>query len=63
MAFMQAVVLVACAGLAGAQSLDFAPISPAEAGLDSAKLEACRSALAAHKTTGLIVIRRGRIAL
>ncbi len=64
MAFMQAVaVLAACAGLAGAQSIDWAPISPAEAGLDSVKLEAWRSALAAHKTTGLIVIRRGRIAL
>ena len=63
MAFMQAVVLAACAGLAGAQSIDWAPISPAEAGLDSAKLEAWRSALAAHRTTGLIVIRRGRIAL
>ena len=58
-----AVMLVACAFLAGAQPADWAAISPAEAGLDPAKLEAWRSSLAAHRTTGLIVIRRGRIAL
>ncbi len=63
MAFFQAMVLATCAGLAGAQTVDWAFISPAEAGLDSTKLEAWRSALSAHKTTGLIVIRRGRIAL
>jgi len=59
----QAVVLAACAGLVGAQSMDWATISPAEAGLDPVKLEAWRSSLAAHRTTGLLVIRRGRIAL
>jgi CubicO group peptidase (beta-lactamase class C family) len=57
------VVLAACAGLVCAQSMEWATISPAEAGLDPAKLEAWRSNLAAHRTTGLIVIRRGRIAL
>ena len=46
------VVLAAFAGLACAQS-----------GLDPAKLEAWRANLAAHKTTGLLVIRRGRTAL
>ena len=59
----KAALLAACAGLACAQSIDFAPISPAEAGLDPPRLEAFRSTLAAHRTTGLIVIRRGRIAL
>src|ERR1035441_2134864 len=59
----EAVVLAAFAGLACAQSIDWATISPAESGLDPAKLEAWRSSLAAHRTTGLIVIRRGRIAL
>ncbi len=58
-----ATLLLACAGLACAQSMDWAPISPPEAGLDALKLEAFRSTLAAHHTTGLIVIRRGRIAL
>ena len=57
------VLLLACAGLACAQSIDFLPISPAEAGLDAPKVEVFRSALAAHRTTGLIVIRHGRIAL
>src|SRR5664279_2233771 len=63
MGLNHAVVLAACAGLACAQSIDWATISPAEAGLDPAKLEAWRGSLAAHRTTGLIVIRRGRIAL
>ena len=43
--------------------MDWEKISPREAGLDPAKLEAWRGALAAHGTTGLIVVRRGRIAL
>jgi len=38
-------------------------MSPADAGLDPAKLEAWRAGLAAHRTTGLILVRRGRIAL
>ena len=63
MRLVSAIVLAACAGIACAQPIDWATISPAEAGLDPAKLEAFRSSLAAHGTTGLIVIRRGRIAL
>src|ERR1019366_4071519 len=59
----RAALLAVCARLACAQSMDWAPISPADAGLDPAKLEAWRSSLAAHRTTGLLVIRRGRIAL
>jgi len=59
----RAVALALFLGLAHAQSMDWAAISPAEAGLDPAKLDALRSNLAAHRTTGLIVIRRGRIAL
>jgi CubicO group peptidase (beta-lactamase class C family) len=42
--------------------MDWTAISPADAGLNPAKLEAWRSSLVAHRTTGLIVIRRGRIA-
>ena len=63
MVLSKAVLLAACAGLACAQSMSWLAISPAEAGLDPAKLEAWRSSLAAHRTTGLQVIRRGRIAL
>ena len=63
MALNRAVLLAACAGLAYGQSMDWATISPVGAGLDPAKLEAWRTSLAAHRTTGLIVIRRGRIAL
>src|SRR6516225_2333100 len=59
----QALLLAACAGLLGAQSGDWAAITPADAGFDPAKLESWRNTLAAHRTTGLIVIRRGRIAL
>jgi CubicO group peptidase (beta-lactamase class C family) len=59
----RAVMLAAFAALGSAQSMDWATIPPANAGLDPAKLEAWRSSLAAHRTTGLIVIRRGRIAL
>jgi CubicO group peptidase (beta-lactamase class C family) len=63
MGLNSAVVLAACAGLACAQSMDWATVSPADAGLDPAKLEAWRGSLAAHRTTGLLVVRRGRIAL
>src|ERR1035437_3137052 len=63
MVLKRALVLAACAGLAYGQSGDWAAISPVDAGLDPAKLEAWRSSLATHRTTGLIVIRRGRIAL
>ena len=43
--------------------MDWATIAPADAGLDPAKLTAWRSNLAAHGTTGLLLIRHGRIAL
>ena len=57
-------LLLACGGaLLCAQTMEWATISPTQAGLDPVKLEAWRSSLAAHRTTGLIVIRRGRIAL
>src|SRR5579862_5417079 len=56
-------LLAVCAGLICAQSTDWATIPPAEAGLDTAKLAAWRSNLVAHGTTGLLVIRHGRIAL
>ena len=58
-----ALALLACVTLARAQPAEWATISPAEAGLDPARLEAWRGALAAHGTTGLIVVRRGKIAL
>ena len=48
---------------AWAQSIDWTAISPSDAGLDATKLETWRRSLAAHGTTGLLVIRRGRIAL
>jgi hypothetical protein len=59
----EAVLVAACAGLVCAQPVNLATISPKVAGLDTAKLEAWRSSLAALQTTGLLVIRRGRIAL
>jgi CubicO group peptidase (beta-lactamase class C family) len=62
MAWKRTVVLVACAAVAYAQS-DWVAIPPAEAGMDAAKLESWRSTLAAHHTTGLLLVRRGRIAL
>src|ERR1035437_4849919 len=63
MGLNRAVLLAACAGLACGQSMDWASISPGDAGLDPAKLGVWRSSLAAHRTTGRIVVRRGRIAL
>jgi CubicO group peptidase (beta-lactamase class C family) len=63
MRLKQAVLLAACAGLIYAQSMDWATMSPTEAGLDAAKLTAWQSSLAAHGTTGLLLIRHGRIAL
>src|SRR5690348_6137048 len=65
MSFSKASVALAYAGLACvvcAQSMEWATVSPIDAGFDPAKLEGWRSSLAAHKTTGVIVIRRGRIA-
>jgi CubicO group peptidase (beta-lactamase class C family) len=43
--------------------MDCATLAPADAGLDPGKLEAWRSRLAAHGTTGLVLVRRGRIVL
>ena len=42
--------------------MEWSTISAHDAGLDADRLEAWRSSLAAHHTTGLLVIRRGRIA-
>jgi CubicO group peptidase (beta-lactamase class C family) len=56
-------LLLLLGGLSPAQSVDWPTIAPADAGLDPVKLEAFRANLAAHRTTGLIVLRRGRIAL
>src|ERR1700681_1902304 len=63
MKLRRTLMLTAWAGLACGQTMDWATVTPKAAGLDPAKLEAWRSNLAAHHTTGLIVIRRGRIAL
>jgi len=63
MAWIKMLLLAACSGLAYGQSTDWTVISPVDAGLNPTKVEAWRSSLAAHGTTGLIVIRRGRIAL
>ncbi len=43
--------------------MDWATRAPSDAGLDPARLEAWRSRLAAHGTTGLVLVRRGRIVL
>ena len=43
--------------------MEWATISSEDAGLDAAKLEAWRAGLAAHRTTGTVLIRRGRMAL
>lgn len=56
-------MLVVSAGLACAQTISWDTISPKDAGFDPAKLAAWRSSLEAHATTGLLVVRRGKIAL
>jgi CubicO group peptidase (beta-lactamase class C family) len=56
-------MLAIFAGLAYGQATEWRSIAPADAGLDAAKLEAWRGRLAAHGTTGLLLVRRGRIAL
>src|SRR5215468_5270872 len=56
-------ILLLFARLAWPQSAAWPAIQPADAGLDAAKLESFRANLAARRTTGLIVLRRGRIAL
>src|SRR6516165_8988994 len=63
MAFHRAVLLAAWVGLVWGQSTDWATGAPADAGLDPGKLEAWLGQLAAHGTTGLVVVRRGRIVL
>ena len=62
MQFIQALILAGSACLASAQSMNWQTTSPSEAGLDPARLLVWQASLAAHHTTGLIVIRRGRIA-
>src|SRR5262249_50855922 len=57
-----ALLLMATASVLNAQSMDWASISPSEAGFDPSKLEQWRSSLASHGTTGVVVVRRGRIA-
>ena len=56
-------LLAAIAGAAHAQSTEWADLAPAAAGLNAGKLETWRENLAAHRTTGLLLIRRGRIVL
>lgn len=63
MPWKKPLLLLVFAGLARAQSMEWSITPPADAGFDPPKLEAWRSGLAAHGTTGLIVIRRGKIAL
>ena len=61
---MKSVLLLAAfAAIACAQPIDWATISPSSAGFDAAKLVAWRDSLQAHGTTGLLVVRRGKIAL
>ena len=60
---MRSLGLLFATALACAQTMPWPTIPAAGAGLDVTGLEAWRANLAAHRTTGLIVIRRGRIAL
>jgi CubicO group peptidase (beta-lactamase class C family) len=59
----RATLLAFCTGAMFAQSMEWASISPPAAGLDFAKLQAWQRSLEVHHTTGLLVIRRGRIAM
>lgn len=63
MALKCACLLAVLGGIAMAQSIPWPSISPGAAGFDPAKLAAWRSSLEAHNTTGLLVVRRGKIAL
>ena len=45
------------------QPQEWVSITPSQAGFDAAKLEKWRSTLEGHRTTGLLVVRHGRIAL
>src|SRR5438067_11672793 len=53
---------VSVAAAALAQTVAWKTITPERAGLDGAKLDAWRDTLAASRTSGLLVIRRGEIA-
>src|SRR5262249_15358553 len=55
--------LAALSLIANAQSFEWSAITPKEAGLDPAKLSAWQVRLAELKTSGLLVVRRGSIAL
>jgi len=59
--FKFALVLIGLSLVASAQ-VEWKTITPAQAGLDGGRLTAWQSALAAHKTSGVLVIRRGSIA-
>src|SRR3569623_2822398 len=63
MAVKSAFLAVAFAAMALGHSIPWPASSPASAGFDPAKLAAWRSSLEAHNTTGLLVVRRGKIAL
>ena len=58
-----AALIVTFACLASSQPVPWTTRTPAQAGLDATRLRAWQDALAARKTSGLLVIRRGDIAL
>src|SRR5947209_9114399 len=64
MTFDRAALLLVTAGLAAAlgQTVEWKATTPQRVGLDAAKLDAWRDELAALRTTGLLLIRRGAIA-
>jgi CubicO group peptidase (beta-lactamase class C family) len=59
----RAIPLAAWAALAYGQTMNWKTVMPTAVGLDPVKLEAWRANLAMHHTTGILVIRRGHIAL
>jgi CubicO group peptidase (beta-lactamase class C family) len=56
-------LLVFAAAVWSPEPQEWVSITPTEAGFDAAKLETWRSTLEGHRTTGLLLIRHGRIAL
>jgi len=60
--FRPACLLLGLLAPLAAQSIPWKSIAPRDAGLDPARLESWRANLAAHGTTGLLVIRRGAVA-
>ena len=60
---LSALLLLSGAALTVAKPAEWRTLSPTDAGFDSAKLEAWRSRLAASRTTGLLLVRRGDIVL